>query len=219
MLDLLLTFCLLVVVPGYQIWRSLRSRSDRPGQRLRNYGRTVVLAGTLLAALAAIWIPAGRSAAALGLTMTPGGVVGLGLAVILLAIGIGYMALAKPTQHGVPPQVDALMPTTPAELAAFLAMSLVIGTGWEILFRGYLLWSLGPVVGIWPAVAVAAAAYGLAHGYRSPGQMAGSLVSALAFTSAYTLTHSLWWLMLIHTVLPLAAFGGLARQKAAQALA
>jgi hypothetical protein len=61
---------------------------------------------------------------------------------------------------------------------------------------------------------VAATAYGGAHGFRDIRQFGGSVVSALAFTMGYALTHSLWWLILIHTALPLLAIGGMARQRA-----
>jgi membrane protease YdiL (CAAX protease family) len=81
-------------------------------------------------------------------------------------------------------------------------MGAVAGVAWEVLFRGYLLWALTPRVGIVGAVFVASVAYGVAHGYKSPRQFTSSLVSALLFTIAYALTHSLWWLMLIHGGLP-----------------
>jgi hypothetical protein len=41
------------------------------------------------------------------------------------------------------------------------------------------------------------------HGYQGVGKMAASIVSALLFTLAYVLTGSLWWLMLLHVLLPL----------------
>jgi membrane protease YdiL (CAAX protease family) len=53
------------------------------------------------------------------------------------------------------------------------------------------------------AILVVATAYGLAHGLKSMPVLLGSLASALAFTIGYALTHNLWWLILLHTGLPL----------------
>lgn len=64
-----------------------------------------------------------------------------------------------------------------------------IGIGWELLYRGFLLLALAPWLGTWGAVVLAAVAYGAAQGYKSPGQLTGSL----------------WWLMLLHVAMPLTA--------------
>ena len=53
------------------------------------------------------------------------------------------------------------------------------------------------------AVAIASAAYGAGHGIGDKRELAGSLAVALLFTTAYALTRSLWWLMLLHAGLPL----------------
>lgn len=216
--DILLTVLLVGLVPAYQVWLSLRRKPDRP-DRVRAYVRTMGMATTLLAALSWVWLGAGRSPEALGFALPPAGEVGLALAALLLSGLLLYILLAKPSAKPAPDHVVKLMPSTPRETAVFLLMTLVIGTAWEVLFRGYLLWSLGGWIGIWPAVVVAAAAYGAAHGYKNRNQFIGSLVSALAFTTGYALTHSLWWLILIHTALPLAAALGMRRQLAGQALA
>lgn len=76
--------------------------------------------------------------------------------------------------------------------------------GWEILYRGFIL-LLTPNTGLPIAITISALAYGIAHGYRSPKQLIASIVSAFAFTIAYALTHSLWWLIVIHAGLPLSA--------------
>lgn len=72
-----------------------------------------------------------------------------------------------------------------------------------MLYRGYLWWILAPLLGSVGAVLVMGLSYGLAHGYRGRGALAASVVSALLFAAAYALTHSLWWLIVIHTGLPL----------------
>jgi membrane protease YdiL (CAAX protease family) len=106
----------------------------------------------------------------------------------------------------------ALLPQTGAEFCPFLVMSVVLGAGWELLYRGYLLWWLEPRVGMAGAILVAAAAYGVGHGFTNIRQFAGSLLAALVFTVAYAATQSLWWLMLIHVGLPLLAAAAQARK-------
>lgn len=66
-----------------------------------------------------------------------------------------------------------------------------------MLYRGFLLAVLIPHIGALAAISSAALAYGLAHGYKSPRQLIGT-VAAFIFTIAYYLTESLWWPMLIH---------------------
>ena len=84
-----------------------------------------------------------------------------------------------------------------------MVTTLVISVAWEVLYRGYLMWMLAPRIRAMFALIVAAAAYGVAHGYQNPKLFAGSLISALIFTTAYAVSHSLWWLVLIHAGLPM----------------
>ena len=96
-----------------------------------------------------------------------------------------------------------MFPETSGEMRLFLLVSLAVGCGWEILYRGFLLLYLQPTTGLGGAVIIAAFAYGAAHGFKSPKQFAASIMSALAFTIGYAVTSNLWWLMLLHTGLML----------------
>ena len=202
--DLALAALLLVAFPAWQIWRSL-SAGDRPkAPKLWRYLRTCAIIAALLALLAATWIAQGRSLAALGLDipLSVAGLIALAIAAALISVlFVGTMAM-KPRRDWLTLGAE-LMPDTPRETAAFVAMTVLIGCGWELLYRGFLLWALSPAIGMPLAIAAAATAYGLAHGYKSRGQLFGSIVAALVFCIGYALTDSLWWLMLIHTALPL----------------
>jgi membrane protease YdiL (CAAX protease family) len=206
MLDSLLTVCLLGLVPAYGLWRAWAQRAKPPAPKARRYLQAILLAISLLSLLALDWWRSGRSAAALGLQWPPSlpGWIGMGIAATFL-VGMSIaMGRAAATRQGV--QADeaaALLPDTRMELWLFIAFSIVIGAGWEILFRGYLIWALEPRLTTMGAVIAAAAAYGLAHGYKTPRQLIGSLLAALIFTTGYVVTRSLWWLMLIHAGMPL----------------
>lgn len=96
-----------------------------------------------------------------------------------------------------------MLPQDSKEKTWFVIFSVVIGFAWELLYRGYLLWILTPQVGVVIAVSIAAISYGLAHGYQNKKQIIGSIIAAFVFTIAFALTNSLWWLILIHSALPL----------------
>lgn len=100
---------------------------------------------------------------------------------------------------------DDPFPRTTMERAGYVLFAFAAGSGWEILYRGFLLWFLTPLLGIIAAVGLAALAYGVAHGVKDRRMLMASIASALVFTVAFAMTRELWWLMLIHTGLPLIA--------------
>lgn len=59
-----------------------------------------------------------------------------------------------------------------------------------------------PNTGVPLAVVLAALAYGAAHGYHNPRYLFGSIAMASGFTTAYALTGSLWWLIVLHASVP-----------------
>jgi hypothetical protein len=59
-----------------------------------------------------------------------------------------------------------------------------------------------PNTGVPLAVVLAALAYGAAHGYHNPRHFFGSIAMALGFATAYALTGSLWWLIVLHASVP-----------------
>jgi membrane protease YdiL (CAAX protease family) len=117
-------------------------------------------------------------------------------------VGLGVWSIFSPSTPK-DAQTITLFPRAPGEWPAFAAFALTVGCGWEVLYRGYLLWILAPWIGTLGAVAAASAAYGLAHGVADWRRTVGSLVAAALFTTGYAITRSLWWLMLLHTGLPI----------------
>lgn len=181
-----------------------RSRPGRPASstKITRYISTIGMVTGLLALLATSWLITGRSAEALGLaapTSTPS-LIGLGIAVVIfIALFFVRNKKPKPSQkEGVEAAQRDLFPQTPKETRLFLVLCLAVGGGWEILYRGFLLYYLPSITGLFGAVIIAAIAYGAAHGFKNPKQSVGSIVSALIFTIAYVTTLNLWWLMLIH---------------------
>ncbi len=211
MLDLSLAFYLVVVLPAQALWVSFHQKKD-VRTRMQRYLTTI---GTILSALAVLalsmWVHQ-RDAASLGLAipMPEAGVWGLAAAgAILAAVHLaGARSRNKMSDQERAAYVERLnasdgIPKTRTEMAIFLLMILFIGVGWELLYRGFLLLVLTPMIGIGGAVALVSVSYALGHGFRGIKPFAGSLAAALAFTIAFVYTKSLWWLIVVHIGLPL----------------
>jgi len=207
-LDYVLAAALLLLLPGEALLYSLTSRPRPPRPLSVRMIRTMRMIGALLILLVVIWWWEGRSPALLGfdVPLSTGGLVGLAIAGVLLALLFVPALMAR---QGKPminrPGRANVLPKTPAETRIYVAFALTAGIGWEILFRGFLLWALSPLVGLWGAVIIAAIAYGLAHATRNLGSLIGAVISSFLFTIGYALTGSLWWLIVLHAGLPLMA--------------
>jgi membrane protease YdiL (CAAX protease family) len=230
MFELLFAFYLVIVMPAQALWRSLQPGPAKPAlPPLRNYWRQCRHVGLLLAVLLAVEWQAGRNPGELGLDipLSMPGLWGLCAAAAVLAL-IHVIGLVL--EHRMTPQAKVEQarkmaandsfpwPTTPAETAAFVASVTLMCVAWELLYRGFLLLVLAPRFGLAPAIVAAALAYGMAHGYKNRAQFFMSIVLAFLFTLGYAWTHSLWWLIVIHVVFPLASFWGVrkARRQVAQ---
>lgn len=221
MIELALAFYLVFVLPIRHVWRSLRP-NDAPKRELtRRYLESMRDIGlTLLVLLAICWWN-GYSIADMGLSAPTAGaplwcLIAAAVAMTVLLAG-SYIQTARMTPEKAALMLekgrDAGMPTTPAEVRLFFPLAVMIGAGWELLYRGFLLLVLTPWIGGWGAVAVSGLAYGAAHGYKNPKQFALSIASALLFATGYLLSGSLWWLMVIHIAMPLSGVVSLAAVK------
>lgn len=211
MIELALALYLVLVLPGRHIWRSIRP-ADAPKRPVtERYLVSMRDIGLLLLVLLAICWWNGYSAADMGLAAPSAGaplwcLIAAAVAMTALlaggAIQCARMAPAKAKEQ-LDKGRDTGMPTSAAELRLFLPLAVMLGGGWELLYRGFLLLVLTPYIGAWGAVAVSGLAYGAAHGYKNPKQFSLSVALALLFATGYLLTGSLWWLMVIHIALPL----------------
>jgi membrane protease YdiL (CAAX protease family) len=211
MVDLALAFYLVFVLPGIQIWKSVR-KSEQPARtRMQRYIHSMRMIVLLLAALVfACWWH-GHTPTELGLDMPTSGLalwclIGAALALPAMHFwGVLQSSKMEPARRAAIEEKmrgNQSMPRTREELRVFLILSLFIGFGWEVLYRGFVTLALAPLIGTWGAVAVAAAAYGAGHGYHGPRHLLSSIGMALLFTVAYLLTDSLWWLIVVHVGLP-----------------
>ena len=197
-------------------WRALSSsRSGKPPRsRAGRYLETIAEIAVLLLLLWLVVHLHDIGLAELGLAWPPPpyGRIGLGIAAMLIIGLVGAVLLLKPRRRSAREQeAMAELPQSRDETLAYLAFTPFAGFGWEVLYRGFLLWWLTPLVGLVGAVAIASIAYGLAHGWNGWAKGLGSILSAFLFTVGYAVTGSLWWLIAVHTALPL--IGLLAGQR------
>jgi membrane protease YdiL (CAAX protease family) len=226
MIDYVLAILLIVVMPARALYKSRRgARSD--SDRVKRYVLSSAIIVGLLGLLCYAWVHAARAATLLGLDtpLSTRGMIGFAIAAVIiaaLALAAFYKqrknqgSRTETTKHRL--ESNESLPRNRRELCLFLPFALLAGCGWELLYRGFLIWFLVPHTGTIGAICIAALAYAAAHGYKNRTLFIASIVSAFAFTIAYVLTASLWWLMLIHTVIGVVGgFNGYRRASAVSA--
>ena len=144
------------------------------GARSRAYARILVEEWALAAGVLALTLWRARPLATLGLGMSAGWRLWLGVALPVVysflwvsqvrALMARPQALAK--LRGKVAPLRALVPHTAAEFRLFVPLSFTAGICEELLFRGYLVWVLQAWIGPWPAALVSMVAFGLGHAYQ-----------------------------------------------------
>jgi len=224
MLNILLATYLLIVHPAFNLWRSLRPKSNKPPRALMLRYWSMTWQGLLL--LAVLWAgswEAGYTLRDIGfdLPLSTAGVWGLCFAVLLIGglwIAANVIERRKSPEARVESERKVLdssfpWPRNGRETLAFVVSISIMTAAWEILYRGFVLLLLTPSTGLPLAIAISAFAYGIGHGYTNPKQLLASIFSAFVFTIAYAMTHSLWWLIVIHAGLPLASIPAMLRAQ------
>lgn len=182
-----------------------------PHARLRAYLRGLVGSWAVAALAVALWGRRGGTPAGLGLAPPGdrGDLVVLGLALGMAALMVADLrrilgsAGARADARRQLASVEGLLPHTPAELRTFRALAVTAGVTEEVVYRGWLLAVLTPLVGVWLAVPLAAAAFGVAHAYQGRVGVLRSAGFGLVAGAAFAVTGNLWGLILAHTVVDL----------------
>ena len=215
-LDFLLLFVAVVVMPVLSALagRQLARRTPEERRLVPRYWR-IVLRGWLIVALTlAVWHVLGRPLSELGLTPRLGTWDYAGFAAVVAAFAVLAVQLlrlkslsperlkkAMKSIHGI-----KITPDTRGELALFMLVSLTAGVWEELLYRGFLIWFLAPLVSLSGAVILSSLVFGLGHVYQG---LRGVFVTAsigLALAGLYVLSGTLWWLMAAHALIDI--YGG-----------
>jgi membrane protease YdiL (CAAX protease family) len=107
--------------------------------------------------------------------------------------------------HRFVPDFMDLLPTTPRERLLFAAVAISAGVCEELVFRGWLLYTLHNQLALngTALILVGAACFGLAHYYQGAIGMIGTAFAAVLFTSLYVLSGSLLLPILLHILIDL----------------
>jgi membrane protease YdiL (CAAX protease family) len=174
-----LVFGVLLLVDGFVLVPRFRARvaAGLPGARIHGYRRAAVAQSVITLVMLIGWAVSGRSWIALGLAPA-GGVrffVAMALIVVILALfvaqlrGIREVAASAEKRDAHRGRFGALafmLPANADEYRWFIILSTVAGICEELMCRGYLVWVLQAYVGLFAAVVLSAAIFGIGHMYQ-----------------------------------------------------
>jgi len=182
---------------------------DLPRVRRSVYRAAMALLWGLTAAVVAIWVASGRDFRVLGLVpVLSGGLLGTGLGLVVVVVYVlrerhrlladreGLDLVRRRLHH-----IEAMMPRTPGDMRAFVALSITAGVCEEILYRGYLIWYFQHWLGVLPAAGLAAVLFGIGHAYQGPRGMALTGVVGAFLAAVYLLSGSLLVPVLLHALM------------------
>lgn len=214
-LAIVLLLVLAVVLPLLGVWeyrRFLRMvRAGRSDARIVAYTWTIAIQWILTLGFLAWWRLSGGELAPLRLVPEVAGkqwiAVGAGLALAAGAVIQMAAVLRRPEQlvrlRDQAGDLLAIAPRTPAESRLFAALSCTAGVCEEILYRGLLLAVLGAAVGLWPAVLLSTAVFGLGHAYQGAAGILKTAAVGLVLALLAVGSGSLFVPMLVHAVIDL----------------
>jgi len=143
--DLLLIAGLVLAIPAFQLWKSLQAKSAPKASAAQRFARSLFRIGVPLLLLAADWRTAGRNASSLGLDIPVSfrGEIGLAIACVVIIVFAANPLLQKRTTEkdaALRARLDeaGMLAETPRDLVLFVLLALLIGCGWELLYRGFL---------------------------------------------------------------------------------
>lgn len=186
-------------------------RAGTPGARARTYWIMAAAEWLVTLYVFGLWVMRRRSWNALWLGSS--GYLRLDLGFLLAAIIIGLLwlqtrkILAKPKaiMHVREKMAfaDPLVPETRAERRGFWLLSFTAGICEEVVFRGFLMWSIAAWTGLIAAVIISSILFGLGHIYLGFAQVPRTALVGLVLAIIVVASGSLWPAILIHAALDL----------------
>ncbi|MCK6547604.1 CPBP family intramembrane metalloprotease [Myxococcota bacterium] len=200
---------LLVVTIAYVAYHhaahatQLERHLDRAAGPEATQARAVILqklAGAVLLGVvpAIVALAFGRGPAELGLVPASLGrtlIAALALAVIALPAVV--KTARRPESWAHYPQITAKTWTRRLERSSALAWAIYL-VGYELCFRGVLLFPLVVLLGPWPAIAISTLAYTFAHLPKNAAECVGCIPMGVIFAVAALWSGSIWAVFLAH---------------------
>jgi membrane protease YdiL (CAAX protease family) len=119
-----------------------------------------------------------------------------------LIIPMNYFAARKPANLEQYPQIRKKEWTTGLILTSAISWIIYL-TGYEFMFRGWLLFGTAGYTGIWPAIALNTAIYALVHVPKGLNEAAGAIPLGFVLCIATISTGTIWVALLTHIMLAL----------------
>lgn len=151
------------------------------------------------------------TAAGLGSSPQDIGVAPVSIMETLLLVGGGFLALLpllmlsakKESVQAMYPEIRARV-QSPRLVRQSCVTWAVYLWGYELLFRGFLLFELVAHWGVWPGLTVSTVLYVMAHLDKLADETAGSLLAGFLFGAMALLTGGIWAPWLLHTLIAVA---------------
>lgn len=193
-----------------------RSKADPGRARLWLWSGSIIMWWTVITAGLTLWLFEARSWEGLRFAMPHGWQLWGSICLVLLlvlALVIAYaqtvtkLAQRKNLKPVKIANLNAIefYPHTPYELGWWVALSLTAGFCEEFIFRGYLIWAIQSLLGLWGAAAFSLVVFAVAHAYQGMKGIltAGALGGLL--TLVVLILGSLWPAIALHALVD---FGG-----------
>ncbi len=209
---LLLLLLMGVILPLVGIWdfhRLLRwVEEGRTDARTKTYKWIFVMEWGLVLIVGGWWLWAGRGLAPLGLVPTAAGwqwlAIGLGIAATGFVIWQMFSVMGNSEELDKARQqmgsLSGLAPQTDHEGRLFVLVSITAGVCEEIMYRGVLMAALTPLVGLWPAVALSSAIFGLGHAYQGLAGIGKTALIGVVMALLTVFSGSLFVAIVLHAV-------------------
>jgi membrane protease YdiL (CAAX protease family) len=207
---------LMIAADHFVVWRACVRQSQVDATNARH---TLWLRGALLMWAAStlvlwLWIATGVPMSSIGFGLPEGWRLWGPFAAIIAFVALQASSAIKVARLPAPSErlraqlgsVAVISPRSAAELPAFFGVSLTAGFCEELLFRGFLIWVLQPLVGLWLAALLSALLFGVAHAYQGLAGIVRTGLLGLAFTAIVLMTRSLWPAIVLHAIVD--AMGG-----------
>jgi membrane protease YdiL (CAAX protease family) len=152
-----------------------------------------------------LWVLPQYSLADYGLTINPETTLTsiawvLGLAIII--IPVAYFSAKNPKNFANYPQIRAKEWNTSLKIKNALGWAAYL-FGYEILFRGILLFPLVAQFGVWPAIAVNVALYSSTHIPKGLDETIGAIPLGIVLSLLTLLTGTIWIAFFVHLTMAL----------------
>ena len=116
-----------------------------------------------------------------------------------VAVLATYISSRSPEFRAVYPEVRSAI-GVPRVFAAASAFYLLYYVGYEVFFRGYLLFGVEQRLGSWPAILVSTLGTSLVHITRPVGEYMSAVVFGFVFGYVALRTRSIWGVFVVHVI-------------------